>query len=696
MDRVRERRSFAPAPIEFAAVCAVVAALDGLSLYLMRHHVHVATLWPAKGVVLALLLRRDVPRSMLVLAAAFVGGVAAKLAASDPLHVALLGTSVGVGGIALAFALIRKFIGRSLDFRDWKKLLGFLAITIVASAITAIPGAGFSSWARGAGLLDNWMTWMLSTCLSYAILTPLLALGIRPRGRSSGLEHHAQKVILTALGTAVVLVLVFAQSSYPLTYLVPIALLIVALIAEVEGVVLALLLTAIVSIAFTVSGHGPAMLNHGTPAAQILSIQILLAVLTVSILPAAAAITERRQLRDTVSDALHRAEHAAIALQASEERYRLMAENASDIMMQSDLSGRITYMAPSVKTITGFEPESFIGKKAESFIEPDDVAGLRDAIRQALSDDAPNVYRSVEYRARHKDGRPLWLEAHPTIARDNSGKTIGIFDIVRDITARKSLEADLVSARQRAEAATAAKSEFLANMSHELRTPLTSIIGFADLLYEHGSLDAAAQNYVARVRTGSHALLATINDILDFSKLEAGHIEFIPVATDIEALARDVLDVLAVQASAKGIELKLDTSIHGIALMIDPLRLRQVFMNLVGNAVKFTDRGSVAVMLAAEVGRNSAVLHCTVTDTGCGIPADLTDHLFERFSQVDGSTSRRYRGTGLGLAICKGIVEAMGGTIGVKSEAGQGSTFWFTCTVPSAEIIAGKEQRHVA
>ncbi|HEV2651839.1 MAG TPA: ATP-binding protein, partial [Rhizomicrobium sp.] len=186
------------------------------------------------------------------------------------------------------------------------------------------------------------------------------------------------------------------------------------------------------------------------------------------------------------------------------------------------------------------------------------------------------------------------------------------------------------------------------------------------------------------------------NDILDFSKLEAGHIEFMPVATDIEALARDVLDVLAVQASAKGIELKLDSSIHGIALMVDPLRLRQVFMNLVGNAVKFTDRGSVAVVLTADVGRNSAVLHCAVNDTGCGIPADLTDHLFERFSQVDGSTSRRYRGTGLGLAICKGIVEAMGGTIGVESEAGQGSTFWFTCTVPSAAIIAGKEQRHVA
>ena len=119
-------------------------------------------------------------------------------------------------------------------------------------------------------------------------------------------------------------------------------------------------------------------------------------------------------------------------------------------------------------------------------------------------------------------------------------------------------------------------------------------------------------------------------------------------------------------------------------------------MNLVGNAVKFTDRGSVAVMLTAEVGLDSAVLHCAITDTGCGIPADLTDHLFERFSQVDGSTSRRYRGTGLGLAICKGIVEAMGGTIGVKSETGQGSTFWFTFTAPSAEIIPGKEQRHVA
>jgi signal transduction histidine kinase/ActR/RegA family two-component response regulator len=243
------------------------------------------------------------------------------------------------------------------------------------------------------------------------------------------------------------------------------------------------------------------------------------------------------------------------------------------------------------------------------------------------------------------------------------------------------------SARIEAEQSAAVKTEFLANMSHELRTPLTSVVGFTRLASEQSDLSPLTRDYIDRVGEASRALLCAVNDILDFSKLEAGHVTFRPEPVALQALTRTALNMFTPQAAAKDLTLQLeDTTPPGLLVTLDPDRLRQVLLNLVGNAVKFTAQGEVT--LSAAYDDASEHLSIEVRDTGPGIPPDRVDRLFKRFSQVDGSLNRGHGGTGLGLAICKGIVEAMGGEIGATSVVGQGSRFFLTVPAPRAEGAA--------
>ncbi len=260
--------------------------------------------------------------------------------------------------------------------------------------------------------------------------------------------------------------------------------------------------------------------------------------------------------------------------------------------------------------------------------------------------------------------------------RDEIGQLATAFN---DMVIQLRHRAELKRLVDESQAATKAKSQFLANMSHEIRTPLNGVIGVANLLLTT-QLDKKQRHYTELVRSSTEVLTTLINDILDFSKIEAGKLELESIDFNPRKVVEEVVELLSLKAAEKAV--KMASAIGDDVpqyIAGDPNRLRQILMNLIGNAVKFTDQGQITVCLSREVSRNDVCVRFAIKDTGPGIPEDRKQRLFKSFSQVDASTTRRYGGTGLGLAISKELAELMGGTIGVESELGHGSTFWFTC-----------------
>jgi PAS domain S-box-containing protein len=374
---------------------------------------------------------------------------------------------------------------------------------------------------------------------------------------------------------------------------------------------------------------------------------------------------------------------AEMALARSEAHYRQLADNTADTIACYSRDHRILYLTPSVERLTGYAVAELIGSDAAADIHEDDVATVETAHGDLFAGRLPDGV-TLQYRVRHKDGHWLWVESRRSLVRDEHGEAHEAIGVNRDISVRKALEAELVEARAVAEAAAMAKADFLANMSHELRTPLTSILGFTRLAAAQPDIGALARGYIERVTDAGEALLAVVNDILDFSKLEAGQLAIRRRPISPTRLARGTLELFAPQAGAKDIFLTFDCVLNDeVVVLADPDRLRQVLLNLVSNALKFTDRGGVTLRLGLEGGR----LWAEVVDTGGGIPPDRLSLLFRRFSQVDASNTRAASGTGLGLAICKGLIEAMDGEIGVESEAGKGSRFWFNLPVEQVEAV---------
>jgi PAS domain S-box-containing protein len=475
-----------------------------------------------------------------------------------------------------------------------------------------------------------------------------------------------------------VTVYVFTQSR-PVLFIIPPVMLLVAWRLEVLGAALSATLVAVVAVIFTMAGTGPITPLRSDSSDQAIVLQLFLATAIFISLPVASIQRHRRNMLRDMTEA-----NAAVA--RSEARFRQLAENAQDMIIHSNLRGIVQYASPGCLAMTGFTPDEVVGREGMHIVYEDDREAVRAIVVEQLARlaaDIDNGPSRVEYRAVRKDGRIIWLESRPALSRDPlTGKVTGITDIVRDITEQKAMERQLREARNEAEAAAAVKSEFLANMSHELRTPLTSVLGFARLVDEEADLSPDARRFIGRVLSGGKALLTTINDILDFSKLEAGQLELKLEPTAPAQLVDEAMDLFSLETEAKGVTLSA-VGLEDLPtdLLIDGGRLRQVLLNLIGNAVKFTEAGTITVTAAyAPSGERLSV---SVADTGPGIASEDVDLLFRRFSQVDAGLTRKHGGTGLGLAICKGLVEAMGGQIGVVSVPGQGACFSFDVVAPS-------------
>jgi PAS domain S-box-containing protein len=377
-----------------------------------------------------------------------------------------------------------------------------------------------------------------------------------------------------------------------------------------------------------------------------------------------------------------RRQFVALCTEAETRRDLTNLKGALDLhalVTRADASGRITDVNDRFCAASKYSREELIGRD------------LRSLEVQASADTAAERWETIdggmiwhgEVCQQAKDGAPFWVETTIVPLVDQRGTPQQYISLCTDITQRKAAKEALVAAKEAADDANRAKTEFLATMSHEIRTPMNGVLGFANLLAD-SPLNAEQQRFVATIRGSGELLLAIINDILDFSKIESGRLTIEQAPYDLPRAVQDVVELMSARASEKSLALSLTVTRSVPATMLgDAGRVRQVLVNLIGNAVKFTERGEIRVSIDVA---SEGIVRFAVRDTGIGLNDSAKAKLFQKFMQADTTTTRRFGGTGLGLAICKRLVEMMGGSIGVESEEGQGSTFWFTLPAPPADL----------
>lgn len=403
-------------------------------------------------------------------------------------------------------------------------------------------------------------------------------------------------------------------------------------------------------------------------------------------------------LARTFTEASGQLQEVYAALSRSEAHFRSLIENAADLILLLDESGTIRYASPSSLALLGFTPAELEGTSLFRYLSSDDQIVLR----KKFAGNERCEERSVEFRWKGNEGHSPILESTISSYQSFAGAQSVIIN-ARDITKRKEVEAEiqalnsslerrvaertieLEAARVTAESANQAKSEFLANMSHEIRTPLNGVLGMTELALDE-AMPSLARDYVQTARESAKLLLAIINDILDFSKIEAGLLTVEHICFDLPKTLSEAIELLRPQAEAKGLHLSARFDPATSPWVVgDPLRVRQIVLNFLSNALKFTNAGCIDVEARPTTGGRQSGWVIAVRDTGVGLTLEQQSRLFRKFVQADATTSRRFGGTGLGLAISKQLAELMGGTVGVTSEFEVGSTFWVQLPLATAD-----------
>jgi PAS domain S-box-containing protein len=398
-----------------------------------------------------------------------------------------------------------------------------------------------------------------------------------------------------------------------------------------------------------------------------------------------ALITAVHSIQKKLVDSLRDLSSRTGAQLEREEKFRLLAENMNDALFTNDLDLNITYVNSMGLRMLGYPLEEITALHtrdvltAQSFLKI--MTGFKEGVALAMQGGEVKI-PLVDLEYVRKDKSTLWGELHVAFLHDALGRISGFQGIVRDVTERKKAEEAIILAREAAEKASQAKSDFITMMSHELRTPLTSILGFSELLYErrNGGLALEERNLCERISRNSRHLLNLINNILDIASIESGKMEIIPQEIDLRTLIGEAVAMMSSLAGRKPVEIRTEFPADVPSVETDGVKLMQVLINILGNSIKFTEKGRISVAARRKAG-DPAQVEVSVTDTGIGIPPDKLNKIFEKFEQAEDVLTRKFGGAGLGLSVSRALMEMLGGNISVASKVGSGSTF--TLTLPA-------------
>ena len=653
-----------PSPLAAAlAAAAVFACAAAASLFLGLGDGRFAAVWLPNALVVAMGLRW--PR--LDLRVTLPLGWAAQVALAN----AISGTGLreaawlaagNVLEIAVALWLVRRFIGIRPDLADPVAMARFVGLAAFAATIASSLLPAFASH-DASSFLRIWIGLSVINGLSMMLIAPSAMITIdawrnwrrhdRPPTGRDALDYLGWSALSIGVTIAV-----FAQSAYPFLFFCAPVILLHAYRFGMLATVIATLVTAIVAVFATAHDSGPISLMNAPMPEKMAVLQSFLAATFATGLPIAAALTRKRRL--------------LAQLATSRRQVELLAHNVSDAILRFDLAGTCIDTSPSASLVMGIGREALIGRDLVAEIHPDSFPEVRDVALRLMSGES-DAERVTYRRAEDTQGdAPVWIEADCKLVRDpatNTPETIVVS--ARNVSDRVLLERQLVRARYHAEQAALAKSQFLANMSHEIRTPMNGVLGFADLLRQ-ADLPAEQARYVELIAESGQSMMRLLNDILDISKIEAGQIAVASEPVHLRSTLDGAIRLQAANAAQKRLALGYDID-PGLPETItgDALRLRQIVLNLLGNAIKFTPSGGVK-LTARQVGNR---LRIAVTDSGIGIPSDRMTAIFAPFEQADGKTAGRFGGTGLGLTISRQLAELMAGSLSVSSREGEGSTF---------------------
>lgn len=636
----------------FLALIVAYTATGWLGLNAALEPGHATPVWPPSGVALAALLIGGV-RLWPVIP---VGALLLTWSAGPPPTLALIAIPIGNTAEALlAYYFLRRagFSAKMESVRDVRLLLFWGAMIPPIASATIGSSTLVASGAIEPGLLpETWWTWWSGDALGILIVTPLILVW-------SGASTHERRYrpgelcLSVAAGAVASVIVVFVLPSTLYLTFIP-----VLWATGRMGLRGASTASAGIWLSVMTLTHvaGPGLVGESDAL-----LQLFFAVLATTGLTLGAALLERDRARATVRE--------------RDDWSRTVLELSSDLVTVIGPDGRFTFVTPASERVLGYRPEEMVGRSSFEFVHPDDHARTQEALDRLQNSGSTF---SLRVRVRHVSGEWRMLEALSKSALDNSSVR-GIVVCSRDVTEQANVERTLNEARDAAIESARLRSDFLANVSHELRTPLNVVFGMTDMLLDT-NLATTQREYAGAVRGSAKGLLRLIDDILDLAKIDAGRLEIVRRQIDFGVVVEEAVSALRPRAEDKG--LKLDVSVDEDlrdTVWADPERIRQILLNYLSNAIKFTDSGSISVRAVVDRDTDDAVhARVDVTDSGIGIPSHRMNRLFKPFSQVDGSMTRTYGGTGLGLAISKQLAEMMGGEVSVTSTAGQGSTFSFT------------------